>query len=263
MKDKHTMTKHPDHAHRPRVLAAARRALAPLLVVASLGLAGCASAPQQNQAAHPQDPWERYNRSMTTFNDRVDEAVFKPVATAYQTITPQPVRTGVGNFFDNIGDLWSMVNFALQGKGEKAYNHLVRFTTNTTLGLGGLIDIATYAQIPRERQDFGLTLAHWGIKPGPYLVLPLIGPSTLRDTVALPVDWQGYVLNDMHPVSHRNSLTALRWTDKRARLLNTTDTLDAVALDRYSLVRDFYLRQRDPGLYEQGDDAGRIEDFDD
>ena len=244
---------------------APRRWLALSVVVASVGLAGCASAPQQT-AAHPQDPWEGYNRSMMAFNDQVDDAVFKPVATAYRDVTPDPVRTGVGNFFGNIGDLWTMVNFALQGNGEKAYNHMVRFTTNTVFGLGGLLDIATPAQIPREKQDFGLTLAHWGVQPGPYLVLPFWDPSTLRDTVALPVDWRGYVLDGLRPISHRNTLAAVRLIDKRASLLGTTDTLDAVALDRYSLVRDFYLRQRlskNSEAASQNNDAGRIEDFDD
>lgn len=244
---------------------APRRWLALSVVVASVGLAGCASAPQQT-AAHPQDPWEGYNRSMMAFNDQVDDAVFKPVATAYRDVTPDPVRTGVGNFFGNIGDLWTMVNFALQGNGEKAYNHMVRFTTNTVFGLGGLLDIATPAQIPREKQDFGLTLAHWGVQPGPYLVLPFWGPSTLRDTVALPVDGRGYVLDGLRPISHRNTLAAVRLIDKRASLLGTTDTLDAVALDRYSLVRDFYLRQRlskNSEAASQNNDAGRIEDFDD
>lgn len=237
-----------------------RRALAASLAGGCLVLAGCASVPE-GQARNPQDPWEGYNRSMMTFNDKVDTAVFKPVATAYKTVTPRPVRTGVTNFFDNIGDLWSMVNYLLQGRGEKAYNHMVRFTTNTVFGLGGVLDIATEAQIPREKQDFGLTLAHWGMKPGPYLVLPFWGPSTLRDTVALPVDWRGYVLDRMHPVSHRNTLTVVRWTDKRANLLDTTDTVDAIALDRYSLIRDFYLQQRDPKA--QDENAGKIEDFDD
>lgn len=232
------------------------------VAVGALGtLSGCASLPE-GAVAHPQDPWEGYNRSMMAFNDAVDDAVLRPAAKAYQTVTPQPVRTGVSNFFGNLGDLWSMVNYALQGKGEKAYNQMVRFTTNTTLGLGGLLDIATPAQIPREKQDFGQTLGHWGFKPGPYLVLPLLGPSTLRDTVALPVDWQGNVLSGMHPVSHRNAVTGLRLVSTREGLLGASDTLDAVALDRYSLMRDFYLRQRSG---QEPDDAndGRIEDFDD
>ncbi|WP_455555282.1 MlaA family lipoprotein [Comamonas sp.] len=230
------------------------------VVAGSMALLGCAST----QATHPQDPYERYNRSMTKFNDAVDDAVLQPVATAYQTVLPQPVRTGVTNFFGNLGDLWSMVNHALQGNGEQTYNHMVRFTTNTVLGLGGLLDIATEMQVPRNKQDFGLTLGSWGVQSGPYLVLPLLGPSTVRDTAALPVDWQGSVLGDLHPVSHRNTLTGLRLVNTRANLLNATDTLDAASLDRYSLIRDFYLQQRNPGSSQHNDEnAGRIESYDD
>lgn len=237
-----------------------RQAGAASLVVAGVVLSGCAST----QAANPQDPYEGYNRSMTRFNDAVDDAVFKPVATAYQTITPTPVRTAVTNFFGNLGDLWSLVNHALQGNGEQAYNHVVRFTTNTVLGFGGLLDIATEMQVDRNKQDFGLTLGSWGIKPGPYLVLPFLGPSTVRDTVALPVDWQGYVLADLRPVSHRNSLTGLNLINKRANLLNASDTLDAASLDRYALMRDFYLKQRDRSSSQDNDDnAGRVESYDD
>ena len=229
-------------------------------LAAGLLLAGCAST----QATHPPDPYEGYNRAMTSFNDSVDKAVLKPAATAYQTVTPQPVRTGVTNFFGNLGDLWSMVNHALQGNGEKAYNHMVRFTTNTVLGIGGLLDIATEMQVERDKQDFGLTLASWGVKPGPYLVLPFLGPSTVRDTVALPADWWGHPMDRMHPVSHRNSLLGLRLVDARANLLNATDTLDAAALDRYTLMRDFYLKQRDPASRQHNDDnAGRVESYDD
>lgn len=244
-----------------KIISFVRLKTAPVCVIgACVVLAGCAAVPE-GQVRHPQDPWEGYNRSMMAFNDTVDDAVFKPVATAYKTVTPQPMRTGVTNFFSNVGDLWSMVNYVLQGRGEQAYNHMVRFTTNTVFGLGGVLDIATEAQIAREKQDFGLTLAHWGMKPGPYLVLPFFGPSTVRDTVALPVDWSGYALGYLHPVSHRNSLTALRLTDQRANLLQAGDTLDAIALDRYSLVRDFYLSQR--ARQHQDDNAGKIEDFDD
>lgn len=237
-----------------------RQAGAACLVVAGLALTGCAST----QATNPQDPYESYNRSMTKFNDTVDDAVLKPAATAYKTVTPSPVRTGVSNFFTNLGDLWSMVNHALQGNGEQTYNHMVRFTTNTVLGLGGLLDIATEMQVERNKQDFGLTLASWGVKPGPYLVLPFFGPSTVRDTLALPIDWQGYVLADLKPVSHRNSLMGLSLVSKRAGLLDATDTLDAAALDRYTLMRDFYLKQRNPAANSSNDDnAGRVESFDD
>lgn len=237
-----------------------RRTGAVVALVSAAALAGCAST----TATHPQDPYEGYNRAMTTFNDKVDAAVLKPVATAYQTVTPQPIRTGVSNFFGNVGDFWSMINHALQGNGVQAYNHLVRFSTNTVLGLGGVLDIASEMQIPRNKQDFGLTLGAWGVKPGPYLVLPLLGPSTVRDTVAMPVDWQGNLLGDVTPVSARNTLTGLKLVNTRANLLGASDTLDAVALDRYSLMRDFYLKQRSPAESTDGDSgAGRIESYDD
>ena len=203
-------------------------------------LAGCASGP----GAHPRDPFEPYNRGMTEFNEGLDKAVLKPVATLYRDATPQPVQTGVGNFFANLGDVWSMLNNLLQGRGQAAFESMVRVTTNTVFGLGGLIDIASEAGIARHRQDFGLTLARWGVEPGPYLVLPLLGPSTLRDTLALPVDLYGDPLGYLYPVPHRNSLYALRLTDKRRQLLGATDVLDAAALDSYSFTRDVYLRVR-------------------
>ena len=244
----------------PTFVTARHVAMASAIGAAAL-LAGCAST----QATHPQDPFEGYNRAMTSFNDGVDQAVLRPVATTYQSVTPQPVRTGVTNFFGNIGDLWSMVNHGLQGNGEKTYTHMVRFTTNTVLGFGGILDLASEMQLPRDKQDFGLTLARWGVQPGPYLVLPLLGPSTVRDTVALPVDFQGNVLGGLHPVSHRNALTALRLVDTRTNLLGVTDSLDAAALDRYSLMRDFYLKQRDPAgrTAQEDENAGRVESYDD
>lgn len=217
----------------------------------ALVLGGCAAT-----GSNPQDPYESFNRKVQSFNDGVDDAVLKPVATAYQTVTPQPVRTGVGNFFGNVGDLWSMVNHLLQGNGLQAYNHMVRFTTNTVLGIGGLLDIATEMGVDRQKQDFGRTLGAWGIKPGPYLVLPLLGPSTVRDTVALPADWNGNVLSELRPISHRNALVGLKVVDDRARLLKAGDIVDSVALDRYVLLRDVYLQSRQP----TGD--GRVEDMD-
>ena len=220
-------------------------------MAAALALSGCAATGQ-----HPQDPYEAYNRKVQAFNDGVDDAILKPVATAYKNVTPEYVRQSVGNFFGNLGDLWSLVNHALQGNGEQAYNHAVRFTTNSVLGIGGLLDIATEMGVDRRKQDFGQTLGAWGVKPGPYLVLPLLGPSTVRDTVALPVDWQGNVLGELHPVSHRNSLTGLRLVDTRARLLGASGVMESVALDRYSLMRDFYLQSRS----RQTD--GQVEDMD-
>ncbi|HQQ69732.1 MAG TPA: VacJ family lipoprotein, partial [Alicycliphilus sp.] len=157
---------------------------AALLLGAAL-LSGCATGPNAN----PADPLEPYNRSMSTFNENVDKAVLKPVATAYRDVTPQPLRTGVTNFFANLGDAWSFVNNVLQFKGREAFDSLVRLSVNTVFGLGGVLDVASEAGIDRHKQDFGLTLGHWGVPTGPYLVLPLLGPSTVRDTAALPVDF--------------------------------------------------------------------------
>lgn len=191
-----------------------------------------------------QDPFERYNRSMTRFNDAVDAAVLKPVATAYKQAVPSLVRTGVANFFSNVGDAWSFVNNTLQLRGEPAMASFFRVGINTVFGLGGVLDVASEMGIDRYKQDFGLTLGRWGVPTGPYLVLPVLGPSTLRDTVALPVDWRGDLVHAVDPVSARNSLYALRAVETRANLLRAGSVLDQAALDKYSFMRDVYLQVR-------------------
>ncbi|HRO55105.1 MAG TPA: VacJ family lipoprotein, partial [Alicycliphilus sp.] len=211
-----------------RFTAWAARVAALALGAALLG--GCASGPHAN----PADPFEPYNRGMTTFNDNVDKAVLKPVATLYRDATPQPLRTGVGNFFANLGDAWSFVNNLLQLRPLEAYDSMVRFSVNSVLGLGGVLDIASEMGVERHRQDFGLTLGRWGVPTGPYLVLPLLGPSTVRDTAALPVDYMvGDLVDHVHDVPVRNSLYGLRFIDKRAQLLGATTVLDEAALDSY------------------------------
>lgn len=229
---------------------------AALLLGAAL-ITGCATGPN----AHPADPFEPYNRSMTTFNDNVDKAVLKPVATAYRDVMPQPVRTGVGNFFANLGDAWSFVNNLLQLRGLEAYESLVRFGTNTTFGLGGLLDIASEAGIERHKQDFGLTLARWGVPTGPYLVLPLLGPSTVRDTAALSADYfVGDLVGRVDHVPARNSMYVLRFIDRRAQLLGATTVLDEAALDPYSFTRDVYLKLRTGA--PEGAEGGKLpEDY--
>jgi len=209
-------------------------------------LAGCASVSYPD----PRDPWEGYNRSMTEFNDAIDAAVLRPAATVYREVLPQPVRTGVGNFFGNLGDVWSFVNNVLQAKPEGALHSFWRVVVNTTIGMGGLFDPATEMRLERHREDFGQTLGHWGAKPGPYLVLPILGPSTLRDTVALPFDFYGNPVGQISDVPVRNSLTALELIDVRARLLQAGDLLDEAALDPYSFKRDAYLQRR---LYDVHD----------
>ncbi len=229
------------------------------LALVTLLLAGCASGP----GANPSDPLEPYNRSMTRFNEGVDKAVLKPVATAYKDILPSTVRTGVNNFFGNLGDVWSFVNSVLQLRPEEALSSLVRFNVNTVFGLGGLLDIASEMGVGRNRQDFGLTLGRWGVPMGPYLVLPLLGPSTVRDTVALPVDWQGNLVGQVDPVSARNSLYALRAVDTRASLLGAGAVLEGAALDKYTFTRDAFLQVRArragrSGAGDGGDSGGML-----
>lgn len=203
-------------------------------------LQGCATGPNAN----PADPLEPLNRTVYKFNDGLDRAILKPVATAYQDVTPVLVQTGVSNFFGNISDVWSVVNNALQFKGEAALNSFFRVTTNTLWGLGGIFDVASGLKIPKQSENFGSTLTHWGVAPGPYLVLPVLGASTLRDTAGTLVDMQGDLVSkgvDRIPV--RNSLQALRIVDTRATYLGATNLLEQAALDKYSFVRDIYLQR--------------------
>lgn len=226
------------------------------LAIGFCSLAGCATGP----TADPRDPLEPFNRGMTSFNETVDKAVLKPVATAYTEVLPSPVRTGVNNFFANLGDAWSFVNNVLQLRAEPALNSLVRFNVNTFFGLGGVLDIATEMRIERSKQDFGLTLARWGVPSGPYLVLPFRGPSTVRDTAGLPADWYGDLARQVDPVSDRNMLYALRIVDTRASLLTAGNVLEGAALDKYSFTRDAYLQMRAQRAQKPGADAGNADE---
>lgn len=213
-------------------------------------LTGCASGPSANS----QDPLEPLNRTVYSFNERVDKAVLKPVALAYQDAVPSPVRTGVHNFFGNLRDLWSAINAALQLKPQAAVENFMRFNVNTFLGFGGVLDIATEMQIPKTTLDFGLTLGRWGVPAGPYVVLPLLGPSSVRDTAGLMVDQQGdWVAEGVKHNHTRNSLQAVRLVDTRANLLRATDMLDEIALDKYSFVRDGYLQRRQSQIQPEDD----------
>ncbi len=223
-----------------------RWALGALLLACAM-LAGCASGPQAN----PKDPLEPFNRSMFEFNDALDRTVLKPVASAYQEVTPSLVRRGVGNFFNNIEDAWSFVNSVLQLKGEAAGNSLMRVCVNTFFGLGGVLDVASEMRIERHSEDFGQTLGRWGVGAGPYIVLPLLGPSTLRDTVALPVDkMTGDPVTKIEDIPVRNTLWSLRLVDKRAQLLRAGDLLDEVALDKYTFTRDAHLQRRRNAVFD-------------
>lgn len=229
--------------------ALVRRCLA-AAAAASL-VAGCATG------TDPRDPLESYNRAVFAFNDQLDRAVVQPVAKGYKAVLPQFVRTGVTNFFSNLGDVWIGVNNFLQGKVEQGLSDTFRIIVNTTFGLGGLIDVASDLQLEKHNEDFGQTLAVWGVGSGPYFVLPIFGPSTIRDTGGFAVDWFGYVpgyalreIDPPHRVTWRNTLIAVEYVNVRANLLGTTNVLEQAALDRYTFVRDFWLRRRRSLIYD-------------
>ena len=207
---------------------------------------GCAT----QQAADPRDPLESFNRGVFAFNEGLDKAVLKPVATVYRDVTPQLVRTGVGNFLGNLDDAWSFVNSLLQFKMRAAVDNFMRFGVNTTFGLFGVLDVASEMQINRHTEDFGQTLGVWGFGTGAYLVLPVFGPSTFRDTLALPVDFSGDLTAQAGDVATRNSLRALNVIDTRANLLGLSSALDDVALDKYSFTRDSFLQRRRNAVYD-------------
>lgn len=208
-------------------------------------VAGCATGP----TANPQDPLEPLNRGVYQFNEAVDQAVLKPVATAYQEGVPRPVRLGVGNFFGNLRDVWSAVNALLQLRPKEAVENFMRFNVNTVFGFGGLLDLATEMGMERTTLDFGQTLGRWGVPSGPYLVLPFFGPSSARDATGLAVDTRGDAVGQgVDHVPTRNSLYVLRATDTRAGLLRAGELLDEAALDKYSFTRDAYLQRRESQL---------------
>ncbi|NHV26967.1 VacJ family lipoprotein [Burkholderia sp. D-99] len=208
-------------------------------VAASAVLAGCATGPNRN----PNDPLEPMNRTMYKINDAVDSNIAQPIAKGYQKITPTPVRTAISNFFSNLGDLGNMANNLLQLRITDATQDLMRVTMNSLFGVAGLIDIATPAGLPKHHQDFGLTLARWGVPSGPYLVLPVFGPSTFRDGVGRAVDVRFNLLNYIEPAA-RNPMYIAQFISARSDLLGATDLLKQAALDPYSFVRDAYLQQR-------------------
>ena len=205
-------------------------------------LQGCATAP--NASGNPADPLEPLNRSVFKFNDELDRTIIKPVAVVYRDVTPQLVRRGVTNFFANISDVWSLANNVLQLHGTDATDSLFRVTVNTFWGLGGVFDVASEMKIPRHSEDFGQTLGEWGVATGPYIVLPVLGPSTVRDSVGTLVDFNGNLVSRSSDVPLRNSLSALGAVNLRANFLEAGTVLDEAALDKYSFAREVYLQRR-------------------
>lgn len=224
------------------------KALACAAVV--LVLQGCASTPSPNSNTQVNDPIEGFNRSMFGFNEKVDENVLKPVATGYKNVVPSPARTGVTNFYNNFEDAWSAVNSLLQLKFEHAASNTMRVLVNTTLGFGGLLDWGSEMRLQRYNEDLGQTFGYWGVGEGPYVVWPFLGPSTARDSFALPVDLAvgpGLII-DSTPVSI--GVSALNVVNTRANLLDSTALLDDIVLDKYIFVRDGFLQRRRSQVYD-------------
>ena len=219
-------------------------------------LSGCA-ANQHTDTKN--DPIEGFNRSIYSFNDAIDKAILKPVATGYSHVVPQPARTGVGNFFSNLAYPIVIVNDFLQGKFVQGAEDIQRFVYNSTFGLFGLIDISTPMGLEANKEDFGQTLGYWGVGKGFYVVLPFFGPSTVRDGIGLAVDYQADLLNQHSDIPERNQALALKIIDRRARLLGAERVLEAAALDPYTFTRDAYLQQR-ASLIRDGIGSSREED---
>jgi phospholipid-binding lipoprotein MlaA len=210
-----------------------------IVFLAALVLPGCAAT-----NAPKADPFEGINRTTFAFNDALDATVLKPVATGYQALAPEFVRAGVSNFFTNVGDIASAANSLLQGKPVEAASSAGRVVANSTLGILGFFDVATPMGLDKHEEDFGQTLGSWGIGSGPYLVIPLMGPSTLRDATGRGADsYLGWSRQVDH-IPTRNSALALEIVQVRANLLGAGKALEEAALDKYQFLRDAYLQRR-------------------
>ncbi|PKO25043.1 MAG: ABC transporter [Betaproteobacteria bacterium HGW-Betaproteobacteria-8] len=213
-------------------------------VLLALMLSGCASTANN-------DPLEGINRGIYKFNDVADKAVIKPVAGAYKAVLPSPVRSGVNNFFGNLSTFVSVINDLLQFKFDKAAEGAGRFVINSTFGIAGLVDVASMDGIEKRKEDFGQTLGYWGVGSGPYIVLPFLGPSNIRDTAGLVVDSVAFdPIGYIDDPATRNSAIALKFLDRRSQLLPGSDLLDEAALDPYAFMRDAYYQRRQSQIYD-------------
>ncbi|WP_213300453.1 MlaA family lipoprotein [Paraburkholderia sacchari] len=224
----------------------------------ALALTACSTV----QTPSKDDPWEGFNRSVYTFNDTIDQYALKPVAKGYVKVTPQPVRDSVTNFFANIGDVYNAANNLLQLKIADGVEDIMRIVINTVFGVGGLFDVASLAKLPKHNQDFGLTLGHYGVPAGPYLVLPLLGPSTVRDGVGMVGNYFINPLTYVNPPALSWGLYGLDVVSARANLLGASDLLEGAAIDKYSFLRNAYLQRRQY-LLSDGHTSGNLPDYGD
>ncbi len=213
-----------------------------LVVAAVVALTGCAST---SGYSDPRDPIEGFNRVMFEFNDALDRALLKPLAKGYRAVMPSPVDKGITNFFSNLDDVGSAINNLLQFKLKRSASDVGRIVVNSTVGILGLIDVASNMNLEKTGEDFGQTLGVWGMGPGPYIVLPIFGPSGGRDAVGSVADWFTDPVTYVNPVEVKNSLIFVRAVDKRADLLGASNVVDEAALDKYEFMRDAYIQKRE------------------
>jgi phospholipid-binding lipoprotein MlaA len=233
-------------------------AIRSILLLAPLVLSGCASTGNKN----PDDPFERVNRGVYRFNDVVDRAVVKPVAKGYNVVVPAPGRMLINNFFSNLDDVTVTFNDLLQFKFKQALADSARFVVNTSIGFFGLVDVATAVGLEKHNEDFGQTLGHWGLRTGPYLMLPVLGPSTIRDSVGLYADSRAGALRRVSEVATRNQLYSAELLSVRAGLLGKEKALDDDMIDRYAFIRDAYLQYRNNLVFDGNVPHDELDDYD-
>lgn len=232
------------------------RLLSPALV--GLLLAGCAATPEVHD---PQDPYEGFNRTVYEFNQKLDEKVLQPVARGYDRVVPDPLDRGITNFFSNLDDVLVVFNDLLQLKGRQTAEDASRLVFNTTFGLLGFIDVASGMELPKHEEDFGQTLGYWGVGPGPYIVLPLFGPSDVRDAVGWGVDLKADPVWKQGDRTSRYGAKGVDVIDTRADLLRATRLIDQAALDPYLFMRDAYLQRRQSLVYDGNPPAPEFDPF--
>lgn len=219
-----------------------------LVILLSASINGCATLDGPD---NPDDPLEQFNRSMYAFNETFDKYAYKPVAQGYQAITPDAVDKGITNFFSNLDEVVVIINDVLQFKFKRTISDLSRFIVNSTIGVLGLFDAATELELPKHDEDFGQTLGVWGFDSGPYLVLPFLGPSSIRDGIGLSVDITQFdVIFDQLNDEEEIAAIAVKYTDKRADLLKAKKLLDEIAPDPYAFMRDAWVQRRENLVYD-------------
>lgn len=240
-----------------------RRALIAGVCVMAIATSGCATAGGAGAGqASRVDPLEPFNRAMFGFNEFVDRNALEPAARAYEAAVPELFQFMIGNFFSNIGDVWTAANQLLQGKPREAASDASRVLVNSTLGFLGVADVATEMGLEKHREDFGQTLGRWGVGSGPYLVLPIFGPSSVRDGFGLVADMLADPLREVDSEGRRNNLRATRILDTRASLLRAGGVVDGAALDKYSFIRDGYLQRRRSLVWDGDPPLEDYEDYD-